>query len=205
MHEGRSVNRSRSLWWIAFVGSSACLATSACAGAKAEPSKTPPSAECPPQPAASATECACDESPSDADSASSTPAVSTKEAAEIPPFDDSKRQDVEYLNERLLTLDSSLQSTAVSLGSQILGEGATGIRTLTVDYLNDRGKPVVESPTKAVVVVTADLLDDSVQQERFRIELSRTAAGGWRYTNVEMSWKCHAGRGSQDFTTKRCS
>lgn len=55
-----------------------------------------------------------------------------------------------------------------------------------------------------VLVTTTGLLDDSVRDERIRVVLARTEAG-WSVFQAGRQVRCHAGRGSQEWTAERCT
>ena len=66
--------------------------------------------------------------------------------------------------------------------------------------------PRMEGSTSMEIIVTDEgIADDSTQSMRYRIELAKDEGGIWSFTTAGRSWKCQAGRGSQTFTTVRCS
>lgn len=174
----------------------------ACGGCSS--SASPNLLECPPPPPAGSAEetsgdCDCEEGAPAESSVVPTPPQDAGPFAEY-----ANRQNVAFLNERLQELKPSWRDAPISLGINAVGEVAKAIRSVNIDYLNDEGRPTGEGATKAVVVIIADVLDDSLMQERFRFELVRDGADGFRYSKIETSWKCRPGRGAQDFTTSRC-
>jgi hypothetical protein len=63
----------------------------------------------------------------------------------------------------------------------------------------------IESPDSLDVEVTDDgYADDSVRGAQFRFKLIKNVEGAWRVSTASKGWRCHAGRGSQTFSSKPC-
>jgi hypothetical protein len=72
---------------------------------------------------------------------------------------------------------------------------------VTVDRVEVRGEG------RVVVITVSSLEDDSVRDERRRLELARAAGdagGGWTITWAGAVYRCWPGRGHQDFTKDFC-
>jgi hypothetical protein len=66
--------------------------------------------------------------------------------------------------------------------------------------------PTADGPDAITVIITNDgYLDDSVRGERFKYELKANDQGVWKFTSASKAWRCQPGRGSQNFTTVKCS
>lgn len=66
--------------------------------------------------------------------------------------------------------------------------------------------PKIEGSSTMTITITDDgIADDSTRSMRYRIELAQDEGGIWSLITAGRSWKCQAGRGSQTFTTERCS
>jgi hypothetical protein len=67
-----------------------------------------------------------------------------------------------------------------------------------------RSRPSDEEGTSATATLTLGLLDDSVQSQRYRLELSRREDDTWTIESASWSQRCHEGRGHQDFSPELC-
>ncbi len=75
-------------------------------------------------------------------------------------------------------------------------------RTRTIEM----SVPRIEGSTTMSITITDDgIADDSTQSMRYRMELARDEGGIWSLITAGRSWTCQSGRGSQTFTTVRCS
>lgn len=80
--------------------------------------------------------------------------------------------------------------------------GFSEVRSQTVEFV----APTADGADTLTVTITSDgLMDDSVRGEKFRLGLKADQQGVWRFTSASKSWRCQPGRGSQSFTTVKCS
>jgi hypothetical protein len=62
-----------------------------------------------------------------------------------------------------------------------------------------------EGATTGTVTATFEnLLDDSVRDARYTLELERNDDGTWRLVAARYTQRCREGRGHQDFTSELC-
>jgi hypothetical protein len=63
----------------------------------------------------------------------------------------------------------------------------------------------VEDAESIAVVITDDgYADDSVRGAQYRFKLIKNVDGEWRVSSASKGWRCHRGRGHQDFSPKPC-
>lgn len=75
------------------------------------------------------------------------------------------------------------------------------VRTKSIEF----NAPTADQPDSLFVTVIGDgYLDDSVRGEKFRLELKSNEQGVWKFTSASKSWRCQAGRGSQEFSNSKC-
>jgi hypothetical protein len=80
--------------------------------------------------------------------------------------------------------------------------GFSEMRSKTVEF----AALTADEPDILTVTITSDgLMDDSVRGEKFHLELKADKQGVWKFTSASKSWRCQPGRGSQNFTTIKCS
>lgn len=108
--------------------------------------------------------------------------------------------------------DINRWATAAGVREDLLAWVAQGLATenrgaeVKVDYVG------VESPVTAVATVTLDgYLDDSVRGERFVLKFSRkpcetcpSGMSGWWLWNMDVTRRCHKGRGHESFSKAPC-
>jgi hypothetical protein len=58
--------------------------------------------------------------------------------------------------------------------------------------------------TASATATSAGLEDDSVQQERYGLELVKSATDGWMIKSGVRTFKCQQNRGHQDFSPELC-
>lgn len=81
-------------------------------------------------------------------------------------------------------------------------QGGAGGKRREIRAENDS----LENPQRSTVTITGEgLADDSVRGYRFRLQLQKDAEGNWTVTDVQKSWVCQPGRGSQEYTQALCS
>ncbi len=80
--------------------------------------------------------------------------------------------------------------------------GFSEMRSKTVEF----AALTADEPDTLTVTITSDgLMDDSVRGEKIYLVLKADNQGVWKFTSASKSWRCQPGRGSQDFTTVKCS
>ncbi len=63
----------------------------------------------------------------------------------------------------------------------------------------------LENPQHSDVTITGEgLADDSVRGYRYNLQLKKNAKGTWVVVDVEKSWICQPGRGSQVYSQELC-
>lgn len=112
--------------------------------------------------------------------------------------DDFQQMDIAELNKRLdggRASDDPFGIISVLVGS------FEDMLTRSVEVRADS----VEAAEMLTVVVTDDgYADDSVRGAQYRFRLRKDAKGNWRVTAASQGWRCHPGRGSQEFSAKPC-
>ena len=61
-----------------------------------------------------------------------------------------------------------------------------------------------QGDTATATATSASLEDDSVQQERYELELVKSATDGWTIESATRTFKCQPNRGHQDFGPELC-
>ncbi len=63
----------------------------------------------------------------------------------------------------------------------------------------------LENPQRSVVTITEEgFMDDSVKGHRYILQLQKDPEGKWAVTDIQKSWVCRLGRGSQVYAQKLC-
>lgn len=63
----------------------------------------------------------------------------------------------------------------------------------------------LENPQRSVVTLTGEGLgDDSVKGYRYTLQLEKDVEGNWGVTDLQKSWVCQSGRGSQVYAQELC-
>jgi hypothetical protein len=103
----------------------------------------------------------------------------------------------DFLDEARPAFATSALRTAIEFAHAGEGQAAT---TSVVAFEGPEG-----TADEASVTVTRDgLADDSTRAVRYRIVLERADDESWRLRSARRMQRCHAGRGSQEFSTKLC-
>jgi hypothetical protein len=95
-------------------------------------------------------------------------------------------------------VDESWERSPVLVAAEFLRLDSYDAPRTTIE--SDAGP---EGGGPATVIVTRDLLDDSVRSSRYVLTLSRQD-DVWRLDRAIRSHRCHRGRGHQDFTSENC-
>jgi hypothetical protein len=111
---------------------------------------------------------------------------------------DYQPMDAAELNRKLV--DGKSANIPLQITSHLVGPFADMLsRTVTIEAES------VEQPGSLTVVVTDDgLADDSVRGIRYKFHLKADADGTWQVDSAFRSWRCHEGRGQQNFSSKPC-
>ncbi|PZD73942.1 hypothetical protein C1752_01843 [Acaryochloris thomasi RCC1774] len=63
----------------------------------------------------------------------------------------------------------------------------------------------LENPQRSVVTITEEgFADDSVRGHRYTLQLQKDADGNWVVADLQKSWVCQSGRGSQVYAQELC-
>src|SRR6266545_3024039 len=80
-----------------------------------------------------------------------------------------------------------------------------GLSQSTASYTKVESTSPGEVRNVAEVVATLQgLLDDSVRDARYTVELKQDESGMWRLHAADWAQRCQSGRGHQDFSAKPC-
>ena len=108
--------------------------------------------------------------------------------------------DVAEFNDFLATGGEDFASSPIAAVVEYLG-----LNQSSASFTRIESTSPGEVRTFAEVVVTLQgLLDDSVRDARYTIELQEDDSGAWRLRTAEWAQRCQAGRGHQDFSPQRC-
>jgi hypothetical protein len=133
--------------------------------------------------------------------APATPPSTEQPGASSQPASHESAQD---LNAQLDRLPPDSTRAALNVVVHALGPATASVVSLEVQYLSADGRPVTESPERAVVTARVTELDDSIALRRYRYELERDSNSRWRFVQVGVDWACRAGRGHSDYSRDPC-
>ena len=107
---------------------------------------------------------------------------------------------VEAFDEHLDTVDEPWERSPLPVAVEFLRVDEREPTAATVDVdLAPEG-----ATTGTVTATFENLLDDSVRDARYTLELERREDGTWRVAAARYAQRCRPGRGHEDFTPELC-
>jgi hypothetical protein len=99
---------------------------------------------------------------------------------------------IREFNERVERTKPPWRFSDKNTAAEFLGGGFTNI------VIDARGS------TSTATATSPDLADDSVRNERYRLELVKRPDGSWKVDSATRTYKCQPNRGHQDFSAELC-